>query len=408
MKDYDFILAGGGAAGLSLALRLLNSPLKERSILIVDQDSKDCDDRTFGYWTRRGTPFDHVAGHSWERLRFAGETTDGRGFSTVTKLGDYRYHMLRGLDLYRYARREISAHSNVDFLLGRVSAVQDGPEWALVRVGERRYAAQWVFDSISPPARQDVDSRRYHYLRLLFKGWEIETQEASFDSLTPTLMDFRTPQKEDARFFYLLPYSPNRALVEYTLFTKSRPDGCQYQQAMQIYIRDTLGIDQFRIVKEESGGLPVSDQPVTRRRGQRVLAIGANGGMLKPTTGYAFTRIQRDSQAIVESLLRSGHPFDIPGGSSLYRALDAILLEVMAAQGERIKPVFSDLFRNNPIQRILRFLDEEASLVEVLALMASLPVGLFLETMARSKKLRRMWIGSPRNPAINEAGSHTT
>jgi 2-polyprenyl-6-methoxyphenol hydroxylase-like FAD-dependent oxidoreductase len=43
---YDFAILGGGAAGLSLALALMRSPLKDRSILIVEKDAKDKDPRS--------------------------------------------------------------------------------------------------------------------------------------------------------------------------------------------------------------------------------------------------------------------------------------------------------------------------------------------------------------------------
>jgi lycopene beta-cyclase len=45
-----------------------------------------------------------------------------------------------------------------------------------------------------------------------------------------------------------------------------------------------------------------------------VLAIGVNGGRIKPSTGYAFSRVQADSEAIVQSLLTHGHPFALPAG----------------------------------------------------------------------------------------------
>lgn len=41
-SGYDFIIAGGGAAGLSLAYHLMRSPLRERSILIVDVVIQSC------------------------------------------------------------------------------------------------------------------------------------------------------------------------------------------------------------------------------------------------------------------------------------------------------------------------------------------------------------------------------
>jgi hypothetical protein len=70
--------------------------------------------------------------------------------------------------------------------------------------------------------------------------------------------------------------------------------------------------------------------------------------------------------------------------------MDAIMLDIMQKHGDQISPMFTTLFENNPIERILRFLDEEASLGEVGALIASLPPGLFLKTLAKSGKIRSM------------------
>jgi lycopene beta-cyclase len=44
MKPYDVIIAGGGAAGLSLAYHLVRSPLRDCSILIVEKEAKDQND----------------------------------------------------------------------------------------------------------------------------------------------------------------------------------------------------------------------------------------------------------------------------------------------------------------------------------------------------------------------------
>jgi lycopene beta-cyclase len=62
----------------------------------------------------------------------------------------------------------------------------------------------------------------------------------------------------------------------------------------------------------------------------------------------------------------------------------------MLRQGEAIPPIFAALFRNNPIERVLRFLDEATSPWENLALMASLPPRLFLQAFFRLKVLGRV------------------
>jgi lycopene beta-cyclase len=255
MKHYDIIIAGAGAAGLSLAVRLAGSLWPDASILIVDKDPKDGDDRTWGYWTDRPTPFDALAHRSWDQLRIYGQDFAGGHFSRRVPLQNYRYHVIRGIDFYRFARQELSKHSNVRFHQGRVTRILDGEGGASVVVGDQTYSANWVFDSLFQPDSLAEDAGHFHHLKLLFKGWEIETPKPAFDPQALTLLDFRTPQRGDARFLYVLPYTPNRALVEYTLFTSAGPDRGEYEAALQAYVKTTLGIEDFEIRKEESGGL---------------------------------------------------------------------------------------------------------------------------------------------------------
>jgi lycopene beta-cyclase len=187
------------------------------------------------------------------------------------------------------------------------------------------------------------------------------------------------------RFFYVLPFSERQALVEYIRFSPG-----EYDQAIRVYIETVLGIRDYCIVAKESGIIPLTDQPFPRQAGQRVMTIGTLGGRIKPSSGYAFLRIQQDSAAIVRSLLRVNHPFDVPPDSERYRLYDSGLLQVIHHHGEQIKPIFATLVRKNPIERVFRFLDGTASLWEDLVLMASLPPGPFLRALFRSKVLRRV------------------
>ena len=73
MEHYDYIIAGGGAAGLSLALHLQLSPLRNRRILIIDKDDDDQLQRNWGFWNREPTLFDHVAHHTWDQVDVIGK-----------------------------------------------------------------------------------------------------------------------------------------------------------------------------------------------------------------------------------------------------------------------------------------------------------------------------------------------
>ncbi len=140
--------------------------------------------------------------------------------------------------------------------------------------------------------------------------------------------------------------------------------------ALRAYL-DEIGAGNYRVLETERGVIPMTDHPFPRRLGRRILAIGTRGGRVKPSTGYAFARIQRDSERIVASLLRHGHPFAIPADSLRHRLHDSVLLEILAKEPQLVRPIFTDIFKKNPIQRVLKFLDGRTPWWQDLPIMAA-------------------------------------
>lgn len=369
MKRYDFIIIGAGASGLSLACHLAASPLRDRSILLIERSLHEHANRTWAFWERAGAPvpFGEVAFHSWRQLLVANSR---RTLTLHTR--PYRYKAIRSADFYRYAHRRLSKFPNIEFLEGVVGAVDDGEEGATICVGGEQYQGKWVFDS-----RFNLGGfhprRRYHYLRMQIRGWEIETDLPSFDPRVATFLDFRTPQTSGEsgpakagtggmRFLYVLPSDEYHALVELVacipaaerLLSKQ-----EEEQALKNYIATTLGVTGSRIVREEQGVNPMSDYPFPRRRGRHIMAIGIAGGMLKPSTGFAFARIQRDSAAIVRSLLKHDQPFAVPRTEWVYRLFEPLMLWAMARHSEKAGSLLGALFRVGRTHKILSFLDEK-------------------------------------------------
>ena len=372
---YDFIIAGAGLAGLSLAQHIVNSPLRDRSILIVDHDTKERNDRTWSYWSDQPTLFDGLACRTWDQLHLAGLNGELR-----VPLRRYRYRTIRGSDFYDHARRELAPHPNVTWLRGKVDSMEDGGDAARVIINHEAVTGRWVFDSI--PRRAPIDDR-YHQLKLHFKGWEIETPQPAFHPRAATFLDFRTPQNGATRFFYVLPFDKRHALVEYTLFSNMPLLPREYEQAMQAYLRDVLKIDAYRLMRQEGGVIPITDQPYPRGLGGRVMAIGMRGGRIKPSTGFAFMRVQSDSAAIVQSLLKHDQPFNVPEDSARYRLYDSMLLDIMEREPEQIQSIFAALFKRNSIEHVLSFLDEQASFARNVHMFATLPQAPFLQALVR-------------------------
>ncbi|MGB0930928.1 MAG: lycopene cyclase family protein, partial [Chitinophagales bacterium] len=138
------------------------------------------------------------------------------------------------------------------------------------------------------------------------------------------------------------------------------------------------------------GIIPMTDHPLPQRPHpqKRIMHIGTRGGRSKPSTGYTFWRIQKDCEQIVKSLENTEQPFYPPIYASRFLQYDRLLLSILQHRGEQIRPIFIDMFKHNPIDRIFRFLNEESSLVDDLKIMASVPSMPFLEA------LRKVVVGS--------------
>jgi lycopene beta-cyclase len=219
MQTFDYIIAGAGAAGLSLAHKIINSPLNTAEILIVDRDAKRSNDRTWCFWINHEMPIDKFVSHQWDRLKFIGEN-----FEKTYTLEPYKYKMVRGIDYYSTIRADLEKYPNVTWLLGTVEDIIDEDGKAAIQIDGKTYYGKWIFDSTFNPTHFKPDPTRYHNLAQHFVGWEIKTTQDCFDPSTVILFDFRTPQIDAMRFMYTLPFSPRSALVEYTLFSANLLD----------------------------------------------------------------------------------------------------------------------------------------------------------------------------------------
>ncbi len=384
MTDYNFVIAGGGAAGLHLGRALLAAGYQDARILLVDRDQKNKNDRTWCFWSAEDTPFDHLAYRRWPTMLFH-DYGEELGFD----LSPMDYRMIRGQDFYRDSYALLEKHPNVRRIVGNVDRIEDGREYATVVVDGSAYTGEWVFDSLFVPREFSVDESKHHFLKQHFLGWVIESDRPVFAPDRVTLFDFRTPQRETCRFLYILPFSDTEALVEYTLFSHDLLTEEEYTAALVEYIDTVVQPGGYRILEEETGIIPMTDRPFPRRAGKRILLTGTKGGRVKASTGFAFHRIYKDSVAIADSLRRVGHPFDLPVVPRRFRLLDSLFLNVLYRRGELSHEVFRRLFKRNPIDRMLRFLDEDVSLRETIQIMATVPWGPFLAAWFRLKILGR-------------------
>lgn len=382
VSDYDYVLVGGGAAGLSLAYHLAQEPrLASQRVLLIEPEAKDQNDRTWSYWSAAPGLFDHLAVGEWDKIAFRSP-----GFSQILQLHDYRYRTIRGLDFYQFVQQALAARAaQFTLVRGTVAALAETASGVVVRTeAGDAYCARYAFDSRPPTIERRPDKHRY--LLQHFVGWEVETDHDVFNPEVVEFMDFRGPQYHEARFIYALPFGPRRALVEYTLFSGEVLAKAEYEAHILDYLQNVLGLasHQYRITAEEVGAIPMTDHPLPARAGARIVNLGTRAGRAKPSTGYAFQRIQAQSAWLVAALAATGHlPADPTGDQWQFHWFDTLLLDIMQRQGETTRDLFAQLFRHNPVERVLCFLDEKTSWANNLRIMNSVSAGPFLRSIGQ-------------------------
>ena len=379
---YDYLLVGGGAAGLSLAYHLAQEPrLAGKRVLLIEPEAKNQNDRTWSFWSDEPTPFDHLAAGEWGKIAFRSP-----GYAQVFDLGSYRYRTIRGLDFYQFVQQALAARpAQFTCLTGRIATLENTATGVRARTeaGEE-FTARYAFDSRPPTIQPQLG--QYRYLLQHFVGWEIETDHDVFDPAVVEFMDFRGKQHHEARFMYVLPFTPRRALVEYTLFSAQVLPQAEYEAHILDYLHHNLGLSagQYRRVADETGAIPMTDHPLPTRVGAHIVNLGTRGGRAKPSTGYAFRRIQAQSARLVAALATTGHPpADATGDQWQFRLFDTLLLDIMQRRGESTRDIFQQLFERNPVARIFQFLDEKASWADNLRVMNSVSAGPFLRSIAQ-------------------------
>ena len=373
MKHFHYIVAGAGCAGLSFLIRLLQTgKFSDKRILLIDRAPKISNDRTWCFWEKEPGYFEEIVYHSWDQLWF-----HGSDHSALHNISPYRYKMIRGEDFYKHCFAIIQQYPNVTIQYGNVDEIKNVQNGAILRAGSEIYSGDHIFNSII--FEQPKLTSKQFFLLQHFKGWVIESAQPVFDPSQATLMDFRMPQQYGTTFVYVMPFSATRALVEYTLVTKQLLRNEEYDAGLTEYLHRFLQVKQFTLLHEEFGSIPMTNYRFHSAAGA-IINIGTAGGQTRPSSGYTFQFIQKQSARLVESLAKKGIPLTV-NGFSTGRAnwYDATLLRILSTGSLPGHVIFSTLFRRNEATDILQFLDNETGFLQEMKIISALPKGVFVK-----------------------------
>lgn len=373
-KHYDYIIAGAGCAGLSLLMRMMEDLFfVDKKILIIDRVQKNTNDRTWCFWEKNSGLFESIVYHQWKHVNFYSKELFAK-----LDLQPYQYKMIRGIDLYQIVLNKAAGFSNIEFRYEDVLSINTTATKAILQLKNESLTADYIFNSILFEKDAKASTKKTYHLLQHFKGWVIETDNAAFDPHVATLMDFRVSQDNGTAFFYVMPTSATSALIEYTLFTDKLLLESDYDAALQYYIGEYLFINQYQIQHSEFGVIPMTNQTFPLQD-QRIVQMGVAGGQVKGSSGYAFQFIQKRTGGIIEGLKKRESAFNsVSFHQKKGNLYDAILLNVLHHHKMQGYQIFESIFSKTKTETVLRFLDNESSLIEDLQIMNTVPTNIFL------------------------------
>ncbi|MBT8301578.1 MAG: lycopene cyclase, partial [Maribacter sp.] len=308
---------------------------------------------------------------SWNSIFFGGQE-----FSNQLNIAPYTYKLIRGIDFYRSFIEKIKSYSNVEFVKTKVLHHEEKDNRVIVRTEETTYSCEQLFNSIF-----DIESvrknKKYPVLQQHFIGWSIKSQEPIFEPSQATFMDFSIEQKNNTRFMYVLPFSKNTALIEYTLFSEHLLPKKEYEDAIREYLSKKLGCTTFEILEQEKGSIPMTCYKFHELNTKRIQYIGTAGGWSKPSTGYTFYNTSKNTRKIVQ-LLKEGKSISKVASKKKFWFYDLLLLDILYKHNKKGQYIFETLFKNRPPQLIFKFLDEETNFWEDLRIISGCPKKEFL------------------------------
>lgn len=388
---YDIVIAGGGLSGLSLAWYLAKGGYKG-AVLVVDATFAPTNDKTWCFWTDKEPPFKEIIYKKWKKT-----WVSVLDYSTFRYLNEYSYYCIRSGDFREYVLRELRKHKNFDLLEENILDFSANKNKAvlLTKNGDS-YLANHIFQSVVKPKNLDSSKIKYPLIQH-FLGWEVKTFEPSFDPETFTIMDFDSDFSPGVGFMYVLPFTHERALLEFTVFSQDPLKKKQYKQKIRHYLYHQFGLDKehYEITRKEYGEIPMEDRPHIPFYENNIFNLGSVGGQTKPSTGFTFTRIQDYTQQLAQNLIQGFDPLPPQPSKFKYRYYDLLLLHILSNSTEDSLRVFHSLFKKNSLDEIFRFLGEDTNFRQDLKIMSSVPYTPFFKAISKNIPFSKKVFNSP-------------
>lgn len=364
-------IRGCGVAGLSLARALINRIPDARIHLFDRREKLPHPARTFCYFDDGTVDYGVPKSATWSSVSFASET-----FRRSIECRETPYTLVRGDDFFSTRLNELERRG-VIFSWGCPSVEICGNR---IVVDSRETDFDLVVDAAFNSNEHTAT------LWQSFAGYWVESPSDLFNPTEAHLMELGPGASHSpVTFIYSLPLSPRHALIEHTSFSTTPRPLDEHLSACDRWISQR-GYRGLTIQSREHGAIPMGlrvpspQQPLSPH-------VGSIAGAIRASTGYAFTSIHHQVEAMAaeiarqsaRGICRAAHrhtPFP-----AWIRWGDRLFLHALSNAPSKGALMMQGLLQGAPDRALIRFLAGTASLIESITVMRHAPPFTMLQAL---------------------------
>ncbi|MGB1420103.1 MAG: lycopene cyclase family protein, partial [Poseidonia sp.] len=157
---------------------------------------------------------------------------------------------------------------------------------------------------------------------------------------------------------YVLPFSSTHALVESTMFSTTKMPREYYVEAIEAYLFSHHSAKIQRMVREEQGVIPMGRLSL---HDPTIPGLGANGGAIRPASGYTFAFIHQQIQNALNEH-KNGKPLAFKRPHKRVDVwMDSVLLAVLRHWPQQGPILFGRMAKSLSGEEFIRFMSGRAN-----------------------------------------------
>ena len=356
ITKFDIIIIGFGLSGITLLLEFLKRTNKK--VLILEKKKKLERDKTWCFWNKPTNIFTKKNRKSWKKIIVMFEN------KKIIKYDEsISYNQIFSDDLYDYGKKKLNQTKNSKLLLGQnIKKIEENKDGICIESNNKLYIAKYVFDS--RPSKL-ISGRLVQH----FCGIEVEASKNIFKTNEVILMNFQKHTNK-VQFFYILPFTKKKALVESTYLSNFILKKNKYLSDIKKFLKETYPNINFKNKYKEIGVIPMH-RLKKQNSYKNLFKVGTANNWVRMSSGYAFQNSFKNSKEIVDRLINN-HKITIKE-KKITIFLDKVFCIFLQNHPNEAKKAFLIFFERLKLHTIVKFMNDDYNIGDLLKILFVLP-----------------------------------